>query len=344
MTVAVIIPAYNPDDFLIDFAKGIIGVGLKNIIVVDDGSDKKFASTFDILNNLGCIVIHHRKNIGKGASIKYGIKKATLIFSDLKGCITAEANNQHTAEDIIKVYNAMIEHPSTLIMGVRKFNRNNSSLKFRTSFFFSKIYFRLITKSWHKDTRTILRGIPKAMFELALETQGNRYEYELNFFINVVQQKLPYYNVRVQSNLSKRHISHFRPFIDTILLFETPIKFATTSLSCYMVDLILFSIMAIFIFPDNAIGLLASTVIARVISGTINFVVNKKWSFGDQKKWTKQFLRYIILFVIQMTLSWLLVTAFSDFAVPITIVKMIVDLVLFVMNYFAQKNWVFKTK
>lgn len=344
MTVAVIIPAYNPESFLVDFAKQIMKQNLKNIIIVDDGSINEYTDVFKQLKNIGCIVIHHKKNSGKGASIKYGIKKAMSVFPQLDGCITAEANNQHSPKDLRKIYDAMQKHPGKLIMGTRKLRSNKLPLKFRVSFYFSKIYVRIMTKKWYKDARTILRGIPKEMFSLALSTEGERYEYELNFFINAIKNNYPYINVHVGSHLSKNHISHFRPFIDTILLFKTLIKFAATSLSCYIIDLLLFTLFSYFIFPSNAVGLFGSTVIARIISGIMNFTINKKWSFENHKQWKGQFAKYIMLFVTQMTLSWLLVTTFSALPIPIFIVKMAVDLALFVLNYLVQKNWVFKDK
>lgn len=344
MTVAVIIPAFNPAEFLLDFAKSITEQGLKNIIIVNDGSSKDFNLLFKKLEDAGCAVVNHKENLGKGASLKTGIKAAMERYPDLDGCITAEANDQHTAGDLMKIYKAMESRPGELIMGVRSFTKDNSSLKFRTSFFFSKLYFHIVTKTWHKDTRTVLRGIPKEMFPLALSTEGERYEYELNFFINAVQNGCPYYNQPVESNLNKNHVSHFRPFRDTILLFKTPIKFAASSLSCYIIELTAFSLLSIFLFSKNALGILISTVIARVISGAVNFTLNKKWSFQNNKKWTGQFLKYAVLFVCQMTLSWLLVTLLSSLPAPITIIKAGVDLVLFALNYLVQKNWVFKTK
>lgn len=344
MTAAVIIPAFNPGEPLTDFAKSIMNQGMKNIIIVNDGSDSGFDSVFKRLEELGCTVVNHTKNLGKGASLKSGIKTAMERFPDLDGCITAEANDQHTAGDLRKIYDSMEKHPGELIMGVRSFTKENSSLKFRTSFFFSKLYFHIVTKTWHKDTRTVLRGIPKEMFDLALATEGERYEYELNFFISAVQNGCPYFDQPVESNLNKNHISHFRPFRDTILLFKTPIKFAASSLSCYIIELTIFSLLSVYLLSKSALGILISTIIARIISGTVNFALNKKWSFQNNRKWTGQFLKFAVLFVCQMTLSWLLVTLFSRIPAPITIIKAAVDLVLFALNYLVQKNWVFKTK
>lgn len=343
MKIAVIIPALDPEETFLSFVQGIMDTGLNNIIVVNDGSQNSYMQLFDKLEGLGCIVYHLNQNMGKGYCLKYGLMKAKLLFPSLGGIITAEANKQHQPEDLFRIAKALEKHPHKLILGVRHFNKKNSPLKFRVSFFFSRLYFHFITKKWHQDTRTVLRGIPADLFSLAETAEGNRYEYEFNFLISAVKQNYPIYNVQVSSRLRSSHLSHFRPFYDTLLLFKTPIKFAAVSLSCYTVDIVLFTILTWFLLSNNALELFIATVLARLVSGVLNFTANKKWSFKNTKNWSGQAVKYGVLFVCQMLLSWLLVTLFSSWIpIHVTIIKMAVDLLLFILNYFVQKNWVFK--
>lgn len=343
MKIAVIIPALDPEDTLLTFVQGIMDTGLKNIIIVNDGSQNSCMPFFDKLERIGCIVYHIKQNMGKGYCLKYGLKKAKRLFPDLGGVITAEANKQHRPEDLLRVAKALNRHPHKLVLGVRHFNKKNSPLKFRISFFFSKLYFHFITQRWHRDTRTVLRGIPSDLFSLAETTEGNRYEYEFNFLISAVKENFPIHNVQVSSRLRGSHLSHFRPFYDTLLLFKTPIKFAAVSLSCYGVDIAIFTILTWFLLSNNALELFLATVLARLVSGALNFTANKKWSFRNTKNWSGQAAKYGVLFVCQMLLSWILVTLFSSWIpIHVTIIKMAADLLLFVANYFVQKNWVFK--
>ena len=88
--------------------------------------------------------------------------------------------------------------------------------------------------------------------------------------------------------------------------------------------------------------ILISTAIARVISATVNFLINRKFVFGKRGNAGKSFIRYTILCVAVMLLSaggtWLL----SQTGMSSTIAKLITDALLYFVSYRFQERWVFK--
>ena len=74
MDVAVLIPAYNPDDRLPAFVAELRRTGqFRQIIVVDDGSRDDCRPLFAALAaSAGVTVLHHAVNLGKGAALKTG--------------------------------------------------------------------------------------------------------------------------------------------------------------------------------------------------------------------------------------------------------------------------------
>lgn len=63
--------------------------------------------------------------------------------------------------------------------------------------------------------------------------------------------------------------------------------------------------------------ILVATILARIISGTFNFVVNKLWVFSSESKTMDESLKYIVLFISIMLCSYLGVTLLSFLAIPI---------------------------
>ena len=55
--IAIIIPAYNPDECLLDLVKELMVSGLKDIVVVNDGSDPDHAAIFEALAGLENVCI-----------------------------------------------------------------------------------------------------------------------------------------------------------------------------------------------------------------------------------------------------------------------------------------------
>ena len=97
----------------------------------------------------------------------------------------------------------------------------------------------------------------------------------------------------------------------------------------------------LFISVLSRIGL--ATVIARVCSGTVNYLINQKMVFHYHGSGSRSFVRYLCVFVLNMLLSagltstlhlWL---GWSD-----NISKIPVDLLLFFLSYYLQRKWVFQ--
>ena len=69
----ILIPALNPDKKLLAYIEELISAGFKNIIVVDDGSEKEYQVIFKTLQQYEEVVLlRHARNFGKGRALKTG--------------------------------------------------------------------------------------------------------------------------------------------------------------------------------------------------------------------------------------------------------------------------------
>ena len=123
------------------------------------------------------------------------------------------------------------------------------------------------------------------------------------------------------------------------------LKFLLSSLSSAVIDLALFQVFCKCFRPIDAVFYVTiAAVAARVISATYNYLVNYSLVFkSEENKW-KAFEKYALLAVIQMTLSASLVTlgVYLLSEVPELAVKIVVDVFLFVVSYWIQRELVFK--
>jgi len=134
-------------------------------------------------------------------------------------------------------------------------------------------------------------------------------------------------------------------------------KFLVSSgISC-LVDMGLFTLLN-WLLPVLGFGgtdealIMISTVCARVVSSICNYLLNRKAVFKSDDK--KSVVRYYILAVCQMLVSGALVSGLSwlvKFIFPAwgavnavkTVIKGIVDFLLFFVSYKIQKEWVFRS-
>ena len=78
-TVAILIPALNPDRRLIAYVQNLITYGFHKILIIDDGSNEEAKSVFSDIASLegeetDITILEHAVNLGKGRALKVGIK------------------------------------------------------------------------------------------------------------------------------------------------------------------------------------------------------------------------------------------------------------------------------
>ncbi len=369
MNQVIIIPALNPDEKMLRLVRDLRAYGFERIITVDDGSEAAYRQLFEAAQTLGCVVIRHEQNRGKGAALRTAMRTSQQLYGEVS-FITVDADGQHLPEDILRVAEAMELHPASLVLGPRDFSGDHVPKKSLLGNRITAKVFRLTTGIDCPDTQTGLRGIPSCLTDLACETSGNRYEYEMNFLMDA-SQRVPFVSVPITTVYEDGNkCSHFRPVRDSILVYKRPLRFVASSLTGAVCDVLLFVLLLYFftgrwnvsagqtlpgggIVTQGAAGvsglrqyvygahvILFATIAARIGSGIVNFLMNKYWSFESRASGRKELLRYGILFAAQMFASAGLAMLLS-LIIPSVAGKMIADTSLFFISYVIQQRWVF---
>ena len=79
MKVVVLIPALNPDDALVNTVRECISLGLRHIIVVDDGSAAEYQPVFDKVQEQGAMVLHHAQSGGHSGGGKEDARASRFV-------------------------------------------------------------------------------------------------------------------------------------------------------------------------------------------------------------------------------------------------------------------------
>ena len=118
------------------------------------------------------------------------------------------------------------------------------------------------------------------------------------------------------------------------------IKYLFSAGSSFILDNILFNIFIFFVGPGG-VSIYICTTLARVISSVYNYLINSRIVFKNKDK--KTIIGYFVLVVIQMIASATLVSLIDKFiSVNTGIIKVVVDIIIFVVNYIIQKEVIFK--
>lgn len=352
MIVPVIIPAYEPDERLLELLGKLKEKMLTPVIVVNDGSGEQYNEIFnkaaESLTDDGTVITYDR-NRGKGYALKTAFEYVIHQYPNAIGCVTADSDGQHTADAISEVRSTLFNHSESLILGTRTFNKDDIPWKSRFGNKLTVRVFKNATGVLVHDTQTGLRGIPLSFMRDCLQIKENRFEFEMRMLIDSTG-KYPVIEVPIETiyDSKENHKTHFDPLKDSIRIYKLLMgrffRYILSSLSSSILDLVMFEIFCLIFRGRINAYVAAATIYARIISAVYNYSVNYKLVFRSRENVAASVLKYAALAVIQMSLSALLVTAGVKLItmVPEVAVKAVVDTCLFFISYYVQKKFVYR--
>ncbi|MBC8531402.1 glycosyltransferase [Gehongia tenuis] len=345
--VIVIIPSLEPNLKLLDLLEQLQNVNLNNIIIVNDGSAPSFNHIFNVAQEkYNCLVLKHYVNMGKGRALKTAMNYVLNYFPGCIGVITVDSDGQHQIDDILICAKKLIDNPSELILGYRDFDSSNVPFRSKFGNKITRQIIKFLCGIKIQDTQTGLRGIPKDFMVALLDVKGERFEFEMNMLIEAKEKDIsileyPISTVYINENSS----SHFNPLKDSAKIYSIFLKFIISSFSSFIVDIGLFSIIVNLIKPVSSYYIIISTVFARLVSSIVNFALNKNRVFKSQGATKYSAIKYYILCIFQLIASALAVDALYTLCagkVSESIIKIVVDFILFLVSFQIQREWVFR--
>lgn len=343
----IVIPAYKPTEKLVVLCRGLIELGIRDVVIIDDGSGEQYREIFSrIREEFPFRVIVHGTNQGKGRALKDGFAYL-LEDKNVKGCVTADADGQHRPEDIHRCLQQLEVETGKMIMGVRDFSDKIIPLTYRVWNNATKIIFSYIYGSKLPDCLCGLRGLPRSFMEKIANLPGERYEYEINVLIEATQT-IGVLDIPIATIFDEKgHFTSRDSFRIYRIFLKVFLTFIFSSVSSTVIDLTLFHFSCNFLRDRFPLAYITyATIIARVVSATYNYVVNKRVVFKDQTDHRHSGLKFLILSVLHLAISAFAVTGLVTMikGVPETLLKAVVDTTLFFVNYPIQQKYVFGDK
>ena len=122
-----------------------------------------------------------------------------------------------------------------------------------------------------------------------------------------------------------------------IIKYKMILSYLVSAGLSFGIDILLFTIFMLF---NN--NIILNSYLARAISSVINYLLNKHLVFKSKEKTTKSAFGYFILVVVNITISGLLVSIINNnTGINATIIKIFIDSIIFISNYFLQKYIIF---
>ena len=261
--------------------------------------------------------------------------------------IQCDCDGQHDIEDIDRCAKLLRQNPQKFILGVRDFSDKSIPLRSRFGNHCTSFVFKVFCGLDLKDTQSGLKGIPASFIPALMETPGERFEYASSALLETKKQgmeilQFPIHTIYINGN----ETSHFNPLIDSVRIYSLILKYMMSSLSSFIVDIVLYSIF-ISLMRDISTEyyIIASTYLAKIFSCAYGYVINKKLVFQSRGESAVTAIKFFSLCVAQSTCSGF-VTRELVFCTQWNEVfcKIMVDTLLFFVSFQIQNRWVFRHK
>ena len=333
----VLIPAYEPADRLPALVDALRTADQRaRLVVVDDGSGPAHRHLFDAVRAVGCTVLTHPVNRGKGAALKTGFAFVAETWPG-EDVVCADSDGQHSAVDVLRVAEA-VRQAEPLVLGVRLFaGAVPARSRFGNSL--TRALFRLATGRRIVDTQTGLRGYARSLIGWLLTVPGDRFEYELNVLLQAARAGRPIGQVEIATiYLEGNASSHFRPVMDSIRIYGPLVTFLLSSFTAFLLDT-----AALLTFAASTGSLLFSVVAARLLSSTTNFLTNRRYVFASAASTNLRAaaVRYGALAAVLLAANYGLLTTLTDLGLALLPAKLFTEVLLVTCSYQAQRRLVF---
>src|SRR5579862_573100 len=338
MSVALVIPAFEPPVSLVDLVEALAASPVSSGSVVDDGSSAGHAGIFDRLQSVPrVVVLRHAVNLGKGAALKTGITHALSAHPNDDGVVTADADGQHTAADVIGVVDALQRDPGALVLGARRFS-SRVPMRSRAGNAVTRWALRIVSGQMLSDTQTGLRGIPRGLAAEMTRVTASGYEFELDMLIAAKHLNYPVREVAIDAiYLDGNRGSHFNPVFDSMRIYFVLLRFSLVSLSTAAIDNAMF--VTIFgltgtIWQAQAVG--------RLTGALFNYPMARRAVFLSQREVWSTLPKYLLLVAASGAMSYALLRGLMAWSgLPALWAKILAESLLFPVSFVIQRDVIF---
>lgn len=338
-----VIPAYNPDEHLLTVIDNIQKKSTNMIFVIDDGSREDTQGIFKIIEEneayKNIILLRHAINLGKGAALKTIFNHILVTFPNIEGIVTLDSDGQHSIDDCLHVLKTLEEQQNAFVLGHRTFSKD-IPLKSYVGNNISKFIYKIILGRSFKDTQTGLRGLSRSFMEQCLLIKTNRFEFEteqlaiaVNNNINIIE--VPIETIYIENNKA----SSFRPLVDSFRIYFILFRYGLSSIITAIVDFIVFAIALSF-----GANILVANMFARTASIGVQFTLLDKFVFHTKAKILNFVLFALYVYVMGVISAMTQISAIENLGISIIAAKIIVEGILFFINFAFLRLYIFTKK
>ncbi len=218
--LSVLIPSYNEARTIGHIVAELILKGFI-VYVVDDGSSD---DTARLAHAEGAVVVKHRKNMGKGASLREGFRH--IVKKGFDAVIIMDGDGQHLASDIGNFMEKMDATGADIVIGNRMLDVSSMPKERKYTNRFMSCLISLISGQRVPDSQCGYRLVKTDLLK-KVTLEASNYEIETEMIIRASRAGFRIESVPIKT-IYKGEKSRVNPVVDTLRFIAFVIKIIFT--------------------------------------------------------------------------------------------------------------------
>jgi putative flippase GtrA len=257
--------------------------------------------------------------------------------------VTVDADGQHLPEDVQRVAGIAAARHDALVLGSRALD-DDVPVRSKLGNTVTRYVYSAATGMQVHDTQTGLRAFHRSMIPMLLEIEGDRYEYEINMLLRLAADGVPIIEERIETVYEDNNSgSHFRTVRDSFRVYKEILKFSASSLASFAIDYCMYALLlAVTGASGIANGLIISNIGARIVSGTANYTMNRKFVFKSRAGFARSAAQYILLAAFILAGNTVVLSMLAGtLGLNKLIAKLVTEMIFFIISWIVQRYVIF---
>ncbi len=213
---SILIPSYNEARTIGHIVADLVHRGFI-VYVVDDGSSD---DTARLAHAEGAVVVKHRKNMGKGASLREGFRH--IVKKGFDAVIIMDGDGQHLSSDIGNFIEKMDVTGADIVIGNRMLDVSSMPKERKHTNRFMSYLISLISGQRVPDSQCGYRLIKREVLE-KISLEASNYEIESEMIIRSSRAGFKIESVPIKT-IYRDEKSRVNPVVDTLRFIAFVIK------------------------------------------------------------------------------------------------------------------------
>ncbi|MDL2237774.1 GtrA family protein [Christensenellaceae bacterium OttesenSCG-928-K19] len=299
------------------------------VIYIKQTEDNSFIQSLQ-QSDFGSVAV-----IAAGDPLREAFRQA--LSQNYEYVLTLNEKDHFQLADVIKIADALLKDDSALYVGTRQCTKGKNSL--------AGAVFGFLAGISAADVETSLFGMSAALCAMMVNMKSTDKAYAMNILLEARANSITV--TEVPTSACYDEPPKLSILARSFKLYQVFIKFSIAAMIAYVVDIGTFYLFEqVFHAFASEQKILFSTVLSRILCSIATYLLNKGAVFKSEAKTGGAVVRFIIMSVVQLIASWLLVWGIGSLLggsdVTNTLLKIIIDLVIFMVSFPIQRDWVFK--